>query len=319
MERAEKVKNFLNKIKDIYGDKIGAEVIESVCEKTSISFRVNTLKTSVEKVLDDLGKLGFVIQKGNMPNSFYVSSSPDDLQLSRTDVFEKGDIYIQNFSSMIPAMILDPKPGECILDLCAAPGSKTTQIAVLSDNGAHITAVENNVSRFNALKNNAATQGVSDIEFIKCSAQRLLSLNPQFMNYFDKVLCDVPCSNEGLIRDPDSYDFSFWNPKNARKLAVLQKKLVSSAISMLKNGGTLIYSTCTYSVEENEQIIDWVLKKFPYMKIEGIHLENISTVQGLTLWKEKTFSPGLAKTVRILPGKMYEAFFIAKLERKMVE
>jgi 16S rRNA C967 or C1407 C5-methylase (RsmB/RsmF family) len=199
--------------------------------------------------------------------------------------------------------------------MCAAPGSKTTQISALSGNRARITAVENNTNRFNALKSNVNIQGAININFIRESAQRLFLSHPQYLNYFDKILSDVPCTNEGLIRDLDSLDLSFWNIKNARKLSLLQKKLISSAIAMLKNGGILVYSTCTYSIEENEQVVDWVLKKFPYMKIRKIELTGIPVCSGITSWKGKTFDPDITKTIRVLPDDLYEAFFIAKLEK----
>lgn len=313
MERTEKIENFLNKIKEIYGSATGEKIISNIRTKPYVSFRINTIKSEPTKVLQELKELGFEIESGSLPNSFYIKTPPEDLVLSRTEVFEKGEIYIQNFSSMIPAFVLDPQPGENVLDMCAAPGSKTTHIAALSGNKATITAVENNTNRFNALKRNVGAQGAANVNFIRESSQRLFLSHPQYLNYFDKVLCDVPCSNEGLIRDLDSHDLSFWNIKNAKKLSLLQKKLVSSAIATLKNGGTLVYSTCTYSIEENEQVIDWILKKFPYMKIREIKLSNIPFLPGMVSWKDKTFSPDIAMTIRILPDDLYEAFFIVKL------
>jgi len=318
MERTEKIESFLNKIKEIYGSTLSEKIIFDIRTKPYPSFRINTIKGESVKVLRELKDLGFEIESGGLPNSYYIKNFSENISLSRTEVFDNDEIYIQNFSSMIPALVLDPKPGENVLDLCAAPGSKTTHIATLSCSQAHITAVENNSNRFNALKRNVEAQGVAGVSFIRESGQRLFLSHPQYVNYFDKILCDVPCSNEGLIRDLDSQDFSFWNIKSARKLSVLQKKLISSAITMLKDGGTLVYSTCTYSVEENEQVIDWVLKKFPYMRVQKIELEGIPVFSGLASWRGKSLNHDVEMSVRILPDNIYEAFFIAKLVKMRV-
>jgi NOL1/NOP2/sun family putative RNA methylase len=312
------MENFLKKINEIYGEETGNRVLRELENKLVTSFRINTLKGSVEDVFNELTEQGFKISGGEIRNCYNIEEPFPELSLSRTRLFEEGNIYIQNISSMIPSIALDPKPGEKILDLCAAPGSKTSHIAALSGNKANITAVENNTGRFNSMKRNIEIQGVSNINFIKASSQNLLSTHPQYLNYFDKVLCDVPCSNEGLIRNLDNYDFKYWNPKNAKNISNLQKKLVASGIKMLKPGGTLIYSTCTYSVEENEQVIDWVLKKFPEMSIEYLDLKETPHICGLCNWREKVFDSDLAKTVRILPTKHFESFFIAKLEKRRV-
>jgi len=316
MEKTEKLENFLKKIKEIYGEEVGGSVLKEIESKPSISFRINTLKASVEDVFNELTDQGFKISGGEIRNCYHIEDRLPELSLSRTKLVEEGKIYIQNISSMLPSIVLDPKPGEKILDLCAAPGSKTSHIAALSSNKAYITAVENNTGRFNSMKRNIEIQGVSNINFIRASSQNLPSFYPKYLNYFDKVLCDVPCSNEGLIRNPNECDFKFWNTKLAKKLSNLQKKLIASGIKMLRPGGIMVYSTCTYSVEENEQVIDWALKKFPEMQIIDLDLKGIPKIYGVENYKEKTFNNEVRKAVRILPNKHFEAFFISKLEKK---
>lgn len=313
MEKTEKLKAFRGKIEQIYGSVSAEKIFKEIDYKPLISFRVNNLKANVSTLLEELSNQGFVIKNAAFPNAFYVELAPEGLSLSSTSAFNEGKIYIQNLSSMIPSLVLDPKPGEKILDLCSAPGSKTSHIAALSENKSEITAVENNVKRLNALKINLELQGVTNVSFIRASAQALPFSNPGLLNYFDKVLCDVPCSNEGLIREPGSYDFSYWNPKNAKQLSQLQKKIVSAGIKMLKPGGTLVYSTCTYSVEENEGVVDWALKKFKNVKIEAISPDGVSFQSGITNWKGKKFYKSIQKAERILPDRNYEAFFIVKL------
>lgn len=313
MEKIEKLNNFQNKIKEIYGEKVGTDIIKEIVKKSLTSFRVNTIKAKSEEVLSELKKLGYVIEEREVPGSYFVINSLDTLALSRSKFFDEGKIYIQNLSSMIPALVLAPSLDDNILDLCAAPGSKTTQLAALSDNSAKITAVENNINRFNLLKRVVENQDAKNINFIRASSQNLPCLYPQYINYFDKVLCDVPCSNEGLIREPDTHDFKYWNPKLPKKLSNLQKKILASGIRMLKPKGILVYSTCTYSVEENEQVINWALKKFPEMKMEKLEINYANKINGLTTWRGKKFQDDIRETLRIIPNEHFEAFFIAKL------
>lgn len=313
MEKTEKLINFQNKIKEIYGEELGPNVLREIEKPLILSFRINSLKANTDSVLKELIDLGFEVEKGCVPGGYIVTNSSETQVLSRTKLFDEGKIYIQNISSMIPSLVLSPKEGENILDLCAAPGSKTSHLAVLGENKANITAVENNINRFNMLKKNVEIQGVKNINFIKASSQNLPYLYPQYLNYFDKVLCDVPCSNEGLIREPNNYDFKYWNPKLPKKLSNLQKKILASGIRMLKPKGTLLYSTCTYSVEENEQVISWALKRFPEMKMEKLEINYADKINGLTTWRGKKFQDDIRETLRIIPNEHFEAFFIAKL------
>ena len=134
MEKSEKLLLFKDKIKKIYGDSLSEKIFHEIETKPLISFRVNTLKANVNSVIEELSNLGFLIKTGILNNSYFVEIAPANKQLSNTLQFNEGKIYIQNISSMIPATVLDPKPKEKILDICAAPGSKTSQLAALSEN-----------------------------------------------------------------------------------------------------------------------------------------------------------------------------------------
>ncbi len=307
MEKTSKRDLFLQKLKSIYPDEY--EIIFQTIQKSLPTvFRINLLKTSETDALKELENLGFQIQKGPLENSYIVRSFPLEIKLSETDLFNEGKIYIQNLSSMVPALVLNTQSGDMVLDLCAAPGSKTSQIADLVGNKAKIYAVESNTKRFYTMKKNFLEQGLEAVITVNARAEALPFLYPSWINYFDRILCDVPCTNEGLIRDLQHYDFNYWNPKTSKRLSQLQKKILASGIKLLKPGGVLVYSTCTYSIEENENVVGWALKKFPEVHLSEINLNLENVVDGM---KDKTT---LAK--RILPDENFMEFFLAKLMKE---
>ncbi len=275
---------FIKKLTEIYPNSFD-DILNNIKTPKPTIFRVNTIKSSVEDATAELTKEGFVLESGPLSQSFIVRSGTK--RISETKAFDEGRIYIQRLSSMLPVLELEPKACEKILDMCAAPGSKTSQIAEESGNLAQITAVENNRNRFFTLKNNLEKQGVKNFTLILEAAQFLDRNHPELIGSFDKILLDAPCSNEGFISLDDQATLERWNPKLPGKLSKLQKKLVSTGIKLLKPGGTLVYSTCTFSKEENEEVIEWVLKKFPEMKLE--------------------------KLKRVTPDRLYSGFFFAKL------
>ncbi|OGC45471.1 hypothetical protein A2V49_02900 [candidate division WWE3 bacterium RBG_19FT_COMBO_34_6] len=262
----EKKDIFINKIQKIFGPKY-LRVLQHLYTRPNLSFRINNNKISEKDALSRLKLAGFGIKAGPLHNSFILISSPPNKRLSETELFEKGYIYIQSLSSMIPVLMLDPKQGDNILDLCAAPGSKTSQITDIVSDKAHVVAVDNNKKRMYKLSENIKNQNIKNVEIIYSNGVGLERKYRNFVGFFDKVLVDAPCSNEGLIclTDPDS--FYYWNPKLPKKLSKLQKKLVSSAINMLKPGGALVYSTCTFSREENEDVVAWIVEKFKNMSL----------------------------------------------------
>ena len=200
---------------------------------------------------------------------------------------------------MLPALVLDPQPEETILDLCAAPGSKTSQIAALMKNTGRLVACEIDEVRFQKLEHTLALQSAS-AETIRVDATLLHTSHPE---QFDRVLADVPCSAEGRMNLNDRRSFSFWSQKNITEHAKLQRRLLRSAVACLKPGGTLVYSTCTLAPEENEDMIAWLVLEFPFMKPMSITLP-FPTKQGSH------------KTATLLPTSRYEGFFVATLVKK---
>lgn len=281
----EKKDLFIQKIQKMFGPR-HVRILQHMYTRPPKTFRVNTEKINKNEALKELRRQHFIIKPGPLENSYIVVKEPEDLPISRTDLFNQGKIYIQNLSSMVPVFMLEPQEGEKILDMCAAPGSKTSQISVMTKQNSQIVAVENNKKRVYKLEDNLNKQGIKDVQVIYDSAVGLEKKYELFNNYFDKILLDAPCSNEGLIVLSEPKTFEYWNPKKPRSLSKLQKKLVGSAIRMLSPGGHLVYSTCTFSREENENVVAWTLNRFKNMS--------------------------LLEVKKILPDGLFTGFFAAK-------
>lgn len=292
----------ITKIKEIY-PLLSEDVLKSLNTPRYKTFRFVSLKKNESPLPIEEYKTG------PFPNSFYVENSFD---LTKTQAFANTELYIQGFSSMIPAIILNAKPGEKVMDMCAAPGSKSSQIANLAEDKVSITCVDNNLARLFSLKSNLSVQNVHNFSIVRASAAEV-QYDPSFANQFDKIIADVPCSNEGNIRLYDKKLLSKWNPKLAKKISKLQKRILASGIKALKKGGRLVYSTCTYSIEENEEVVDWALKHFDDVKLEQIDLPITNTVAGLSNNGKKIFDSSITRCIRVLPTDLFDGFFVASL------
>ena len=225
-----------------------------------------------------------------------------------------GYYYIQEIASMLPVLALKPKPEELVLDLAAAPGSKTTQMAAEMQNTGTLIANEISLKRIKILASNAERCGSMNVIITKKEG---IALCNKFQNQgilFDKILIDAPCSGEGTLRStPITY--KMWNINTVKKFSKIQKNMVSSAIEILKPEGEIVYSTCTHAPEENEEVVDFILKNFDNIKIEKISLP-IKCRPGVTGWDRKEYNKNVTKSCRIYPqDNNTEGFFIAKFKR----
>ena len=235
-------------------------------------------------------------------------------ELGRTLEHLLGYYYIQELASMLPVFVLKPKSEELILDLAAAPGSKTTQIASKMENKGIIIANDVNIGRIKILASNLERCGCSNT-IITQKDGIILCKKLKEKNYqFDRILVDAPCSGEGTLRSSVK-TYLMWNIKTIKNLPKIQKALISHALEILKPKGTLIYSTCTHAPEENEEVIDYILNKFDNIKLEEIKLP-IKSRLGITSWEDKTYNPEVKKCARVYPqDNNTEGFFIAKLKK----
>ena len=249
------------------------------------------------------------------PEVMIVENQLEPGELGRSLEHLLGYYYIQELSSMLPVIALQPKEGDIILDLCAAPGSKTTQSASLMQNKGTIIANEVNMGRLMVLASNLERCGVTNTII---SRKDGVALCKKFVNgniQFDKILVDAPCSGEGTLRS-SRQTYLMWNIKTIQQLSKLQKQLFKSAFEILKINGEMIYSTCTHAPEENEEIVNWALEEFKdQIKIEKINLP-VKSRQGLTKWQNKEYFEEVKYSCRIYPqDNNTEGFFLAKFKK----
>jgi 16S rRNA (cytosine1407-C5)-methyltransferase len=308
---------FTERIHQLYPE--AAERILAAFAQTRLtSFRVNTLKATIDDVQTALTNAGYQLEQLPWWENAFLLPNPEVQQIFHP-LYEEGKFYVQGLSSMLPPLILNPQPGEDILDLTAAPGSKTTEIGALMQNQGHILANDLSPVRLFKLQANLNQQGVT-IAQVKRGPGELLWR--RFPEQFDRTLIDVPCSMEGRIQENDPKSYEDWSVKKIKELSMRQKMLLRSAISATKPGGTIVYSTCTLAPEENEAVVQWALEKeqgkvvleeIVIPKLTDQHNELITP--GITEWQGQHYSSELRKTLRIYPSEQMEGFYVAKLRK----
>ena len=283
---------------DEYGEN-EANAIFAGMQGRVTTFRINPLKSSCEEIESILNDNGIEYKKCDWFDLAYIINNNDENKLRELDIYKEGNIYLQSLSSMIPAILIEPKEGDNILDMCAAPGGKTTLMSILSNNKALITACEKNKIRYDRLLYNIQKQGTKGINVINQDSRELSSYFS-----FDKILLDAPCSGSGTLLESIDSKGSI-DKEYVEKLVKVQRKLLDKAITILKSGGTLIYSTCSIFKEENEDNISYILNKYNNLRLEAIDVEQYVNMEILpTKYNE---------TICIKPNEYYEGFFVAKI------
>jgi 16S rRNA (cytosine1407-C5)-methyltransferase len=222
-----------------------------------------------------------------------------------------GQVFIQNAASWLPVLALDPKPGETILDVCAAPGGKTSHIAARTNNQAVIWANDNSRARLAKLQANMNRLGAQIATYTLFDATQLArKLAGQ---QFDKILLDAPCSGEGMMHIQSDKDLATWSVAQIKRLQQIQKRILGQAWELLKPGGTLVYSTCTMAPEENEAVIDYFLRSKQDAHIQSFEITLPNKVPAVKEWNGRSFNPQTQKCLRLKPSPSIEAFFVCKL------
>jgi NOL1/NOP2/sun family putative RNA methylase len=273
----------------------------------------NTLKITRDELFSRLNKRWKVVQPfSDYPEIMLVESELGPGELGNAIEHLLGYYYIQEVCSMMSVIALDPKPGERILDVCASPGSKTTQIAAKMENTGTLIANDVKLDRLRILAANLERCGVMNSVVVRNDGVGLCNRLARDGFKFDKILLDAPCSGEGTLRS-SAKAFLMWNIKVVDKLSREQKKLIANAIKCLKKDGVLVYSTCTHSPEENEAVVDFALKNFP-VSVEKVHLP-LKCRTGVTHWEGTEYSSETEKTCRIYPqDNNSEGFFVSKIK-----
>ena len=317
--------DFLARLREIVPPERYDGVAATFEEPRAVGFRVNRLRASAEDVAPTLEQAGLTLHAVPWhPDAFWVPAE-ERAALLATEAYAACRIYAQNLASMVPPLVLAPEPGERVLDLAAAPGSKTLQLAQqmqagLAENTGELVAVEVVKSRYYKLRDNLRQQGSDALVYpLHQDGTKAWRYRPE---HFDRVLLDAPCSTEGRFHVTEPETYAYWSPRKIKEMAHKQRKLLFSAVQCTKPGGVVVYSTCSFAPEENEAVLDKLLTTFG----GAVELEPIDLLVGLPNalaplpeWQGRPFKHDLRAARRLLPtradaGSM-EGFFVARLRK----
>ena len=304
---------FIERLKRIYKPSVYISVRQSFLQKRFTTFRVNTLLVDEFQVINSLKNQGFKLQKASLPSHFFILQNKSLRDLQETEEYKKGQIYVQGLSSGLAPEVLKPCEEEFVLDLCASPGSKTTQMSALMKGKGKIVAVEKIKPRFYKLLHNLKIQKVTNVEPLLYDGCVIFK---KFGEEFDKVLVDAPCSAEARFDVSSPRTFKYWSIRKIKESQHKQKRLIIAGFKVLKKGGVLVYSTCTFAPEENEEVVEYLLSKFPQAHVEPVSINLSNVYPALNSWENRKFSSQIKGCVRILPDKFFEGFFIAKIRKE---
>ncbi len=293
---------FIDMLTEQYGEELLSKILEGLSCKRSVTLRINTLKTSVQNIKEILTQNGFLYSEVTWSKEALILQCDDEEKIRNLEMYKNGEIYLQSLSSMLPVIVLLPNADENILDMAAAPGGKTTQIATISNNRALITACEKNKVRFERLKYNIQKQGASRVNLLLEDSRKL---DDYFS--FDKILLDSPCSGSGTLNINDDIT-KYFSKELVDRSVRTQQELLKKAIKILKKGHEMVYSTCSILKNENEDNIIKLLKNDSNIEVVPIDEE---------IFKDIPLLPVSIKgTICVCPSRDYEGFFIAKLRKK---
>ena len=287
---------FIEKYQRLLGDE-APTFLASFDQPSQSGFRVNPLKAAPQATIDQAaGKVPYV------PTGYY--GGVDGKSLDHVT----GAIYSQEPSAMYVGEVVDPQPGERVLDLCAAPGGKTTHLVAKMHDQGLLVANEIFRKRAKVLAENLERWGTTSTVVMNESPA---DLEEQFPQFFDRILVDAPCSGEGMFRKEPA-GIEYWNPDYPAECANRQRKILASAMKMLKPGGILVYSTCTFAPEEDEQNLAWLLQNYPDLKTVPVK-KYPGMDDGRPEWADN--NPAIRDAVRLFPHHIKgEGHFIAKLQ-----
>jgi NOL1/NOP2/sun family putative RNA methylase len=283
------------------------------------SIRVNTLKISTDKLTKKLKNKGWKFSQPfkDNPEILIIKSELNPGELGKTKEHILGEYYIQELTSMMPILNLQPKADDSYLDIAASPGSKTTQSAISMKNKGTVIANDISIGRISVLSANLERLGITNTIITREEGEQLCNKLKKQKFSFDKILLDAPCSGEGKVRTTPR-TFLEWSEKLLFKMSRTQKRLIVSAFEILKPEGEMIYSTCTHAPEENELIIQHLIDNFPN-QIEVLPIKlPLKTREGITEWNNQELNSELKKAVRIYPqDNDTEGFFLCKIKKKI--
>ena len=281
-----------------YGEEKAAGIEEGYRQNRAVTLRVNTLVSDREQVCRQLDGAGIAWESVSWYRDALILPGSREADVQALPVYSQGQVYLQNLSAMLPPLYMDVQRGESVLDMAAAPGGKTTQMAALSGGMAQITACERDKIRAERLRYNLKSQHVGCATVLEKDAR---SLDDFFR--FDRILLDAPCTGSGTLDLTEHAAPRRMEEGWVQKMVKTQKAMMDKAVRLLKKGGTLVYSTCSILPAENEEVVDFALKK-------GLELVPVQADESVP--QLPTSMPG---TICVCPSALYEGFFVAKLHR----
>lgn len=284
-----------------YGEETAERIAQGYAAQRVVTLRANPLKTDAQTVRERLAAQD--IETSPVPwyaDAMIVRGAREDA-LTGLDLYERGEIYLQSLSSMIPPLLLGAKPGENVLDMAAAPGGKTTQIAALTGNQAMVTACEMNKIRAERLRYNVQRQGATRVTVMNIDSRNLDDLFS-----FDRILLDAPCSGSGTVQLGSPRSKGQFSREFLSRTTKQQEALLHKALRLLRPGCEMIYSTCSVLVQENEEIVSRVLRKTGAL-IVPLELAAFDSVPRLPV--------SIPGTLCVAPDELHEGFFVAKIRR----
>ena len=292
-------------------ERFGFEDTIKICEANNkippLVIRTNTLKISRSDLKKALKDKNISVTEGIFaPEALYIKGLPN---ITKFPAYQEGLFQIQDEASMLVSHLVDPLAEELVIDVCSAPGGKTTHLAQLMNNQGTVLAFDVNQARLSIVEENCQRLGINIVKTLQNDATKL---NLDFLGKADKVLADVPCSGLGVLRRKPDLKWQPFNTDRFQKLSRLQLQILSAASKYVKIRGKLIYSTCSTEPEENEEIVQKFLAKNPNFELEN--LTDFIKVREL-----KVYRSGQKKFLQIYPGLSnsdLDGFFMAKIRRK---
>ncbi len=318
MERYKPKEEFIQRIEKLIGKEDAKKFFEIAYTASPDFIRVNTLKVSPDVLKKKLEGYGWVIGQPypEYPEILVVERASHLVPgaLGKTIEHLLGYFYVQEISSMLPIIALKPAADELFLDLCASPGSKTTQAAATMNNQGTIIANEVSLGRIRILNANLEKSGVSNVMVTrKDGVQFCKRWSKEVKMQFDKILVDAPCSGEGTLRKSPK-TFEMWNLSFIKALSKVQRKLASEALKLLRVGGEMVYSTCTLGPEEDEAVVNYLKQNFD-IEILKVDLP-LKMREGVTEWEGEVYDKEIKNCRRLYPqDNNSDGFFLAKIRK----
>ena len=280
-----------------YGEEKAIKILEGLNYTPKVTVRVNSLKGDFDEVFEELEKSGYNVEEGFIaPEAISITGGKS---IENNELFNEGKITVQDESAMLVAPLLDLNEGETVLDLCSAPGGKTTHIAEILNNTGKVLAFDLHENKLGLINENCKRLGIENVTLSEMDATKL---DVSLIGIADKVLIDVPCSGIGIIKRKPEIKWN-KNRNELKEIVKIQREIMETSWQYVKNGGTIVYSTCTLNKEENESNIEWFLNKHKNAKLEEVFIgkgDNLIYNNGM---------------LTVLPNEYMDGFFMAKLKK----